>query len=275
MRISLILTTVVPFLIFTATDIARAADPQAVGRIIDTESGSITIHPVEHGSMVLQYGTITVYVDPVGGAGKYSKYARPDYILITDYHGDHFDLDTVKGLLSSKTRIVAPRTVLKDRSPSQRGSKASKVWKEDRKVKGLKDKMEILRNDSSAFFGRIDIKAIPMYNLAPDRARFHTKGRGNGYVINFDGMRVYISGDTEDIPEMRQLENIDVAFVCMNSPYTMEVEQAASAVLEFKPRNVLPFHYRNRDGTYSDLQKFKELVAEDPEIVVHLLDWYP
>ena len=73
---------------------------------------------------------------------------------------------------------------------------------------------------------------------------------------------------------MRALENIDVAFVCMNLPYTMEVEKAADAVLEFKPRVVIPYHYRGQGGL-SDLEKFREIVAKNPEIEVRLLDWYP
>ena len=108
-----------------------------------------------------------------------------------------------------------------------------------------------------------------MYNLAPARASFHAKGRGNGYVLTFGGKRIYLSGDTEDIPEMRSLKNIDVAFVCMNLPYTMTVDQAASAVREFRPKLVYPYHYRG-----SDLAKFKELVGESSGVEVRLRDWY-
>ena len=242
------------------------------GQIISSEAGSLTVYPIEHSTVVLQHDGTTVYVDPVGGSGKFSKYPRPDIILITDFHGDHLDWDTMEGVVSGKTRIFGPKVVVRERASRSVKPKQSKKPKE---LRGLKKKMEILINGSTAYLGGINIKAIPMYNISSDRARFHTKGRGNGYVIDFDGLRVYISGDTEDIPEMRQLVNIDVAFVCMNSPYTMEVEQAASAVLEFKPRNVIPFHYRSRDGTHSDVKKFSELVGEDPDIKVHLLDWYP
>ena len=114
-----------------------------------------------------------------------------------------------------------------------------------------------------------------MYNLREEALKFHEKGRGNGYVIENDGMRVYISGDTEDIPEMRNLKDIDVAFVCMNLPYTMTVESAASGVLDFKPTKVYPYHYRGTEGL-SDVAKFKELVNEgDAGIEVVQLDWYP
>jgi L-ascorbate metabolism protein UlaG (beta-lactamase superfamily) len=114
-----------------------------------------------------------------------------------------------------------------------------------------------------------------MYNLPENSDSRHTKGRGNGYVINFGGKNVYISGDTEDIPEMRHLKNIDVAFVCMNLPYTMDVNQAANAVLEFKPKIVYPYHYRGQEGL-SDVSAFKKLVNDgNKSIEVRLVNWYP
>jgi len=103
-----------------------------------------------------------------------------------------------------------------------------------------------------------------MYNLREEALKFHTKGRGNGYVLSINNERIYISGDTEDIPEMRNLKNIDKAFVCMNLPYTMTIESAASAVLDFKPKNVYPYHYRGTDGM-SDVDKFKTLVNRENE----------
>ena len=115
-----------------------------------------------------------------------------------------------------------------------------------------------------------------MYNL-PTAANkdFHTKGRGNGYVIERSGKRVYIAGDTAGIPEMRALKNIDIALVPMNLPYTMDVAEAAEAVLAFKPKQVFPYHYRGPDGL-ADISKFKELVnASNPKIEVVLLNWYP
>jgi L-ascorbate metabolism protein UlaG (beta-lactamase superfamily) len=112
-----------------------------------------------------------------------------------------------------------------------------------------------------------------MYNLTKERLNFHNKGRGNGYVLTINQKRIYISGDTEDIAEMRSLKNIDYAFICMNLPYTMTVEQAASAVMEFKPKVVIPYHYRGK-GMISDVQRFKHLVSKNKAIEVKLLDWY-
>jgi len=112
-----------------------------------------------------------------------------------------------------------------------------------------------------------------MYNMGANPR--HTKGRGNGYVLNIGGKNLYLSGDTEGIPEMKALKNIDVAFVCMNLPYTMDVKQAAEAVLAFKPKIVYPYHYRGQNGL-SDVNQFKELVnAGDKNIEVRLRNWYP
>ena len=101
-----------------------------------------------------------------------------------------------------------------------------------------------MKNGETSESNGISIEAIPMYNITRDRLRYHEKGRGNGYVLTLGDKRVYISGDTEDIPEMRVLKDIDVAFICMNLPYTMTVDQAADAVKEFKPGIVYPYHYR-------------------------------
>ena len=115
------------------------------------------------------------------------------------------------------------------------------------------------------------VKAMPMYNLPEADDSHHRKGRGNGYILTLGGKSVYISGDTEDIPEMRKLEKIDVAFVCMNLPYTMNIDQAASAVLEFKPKIVYPYHYRGQD-----IKSFQKLVnKKNKKIDVRLRDWYP
>jgi L-ascorbate metabolism protein UlaG (beta-lactamase superfamily) len=115
----------------------------------------------------------------------------------------------------------------------------------------------------------IAVEANPMYNLTPERLQYHPKGGGNGYVLTFGGKRVYIAGDTEDIPEMRQLRDIDVAFVPMNLPFTMTVAQAADAVREFKPKIVYPYHSRG-----SDLDEFARRVGTDVGVEVRVHNWY-
>jgi L-ascorbate metabolism protein UlaG (beta-lactamase superfamily) len=216
----------------------------------DKTADKIKFSPVKHGTMVIETSEVTIYVDPVGDIKAFETFPSPDIILITDIHGDHLDPDAVNALKQDKTVIIAPGAVV------------------DRLDEG-----EILNNGESKTITNVNIEAIPMYNLTEGRLKYHEKGRGNGYVISADNKRIYISGDTEDIKEMRNLKDIDYAFVCMNLPYTMSVEQAASAVLEMKPAVVLPYHYRGTEG-FSDIEKFKQLVSADENIEVRLLNWY-
>lgn len=218
--------------------------------------GGIQVQPVSHATMVITFNNKTFYIDPTGGSAAFNGLAKPDVILITDIHGDHNDPKTIDSVKTSNTIIVAPKAV------------AEKLLAIDQ------SKLIVLNNGDMSEQAGATITAIPMYNLPEDADARHTKGRGNGYVINFGGKNVYVSGDTEDIPEMRQLKNIDVAFVCMNLPYTMDVNQAASAVLEFKPKIVYPYHYRGQGGL-SDVSSFKKLVNDgDKSIDVRLVDWY-
>jgi len=133
----------------------------------------------------------------------------------------------------------------------------------------LKARTTALAGGESKSVSELKIEATPAYNLAPERAKFHAKGRGVGYVLTLGDKRVYLSGDTEDIPEMRALKNIDVAFLCMNLPYTMTVDQAAKAVREFRPKIVYPYHCRG-----SDLEQFKKLVGGDAGVEVRIREWY-
>ena len=126
-----------------------------------------------------------------------------------------------------------------------------------------------ISNGETKTIGDFQVEAIPMYNLTPARQQFHPKGRGNGYVVTYGGKRFYFSGDTEGIPEMKALRNIDVAFVCMNLPYTMTPEEAAVAVRAFHPAVVYPYHYSG-----SDTKAFAQAL-EGSGIDVRLRDWYP
>jgi len=220
---------------------------------IKTDKGDLTIIPVQHATFVMKWGDKTIFVDPTGGADAFKTHGPPSLILITDIHGDHFEPKTLEVVRAPKTTVIAP------------GAVAEKMGTE----KGV---VTVLANGETSTLGDIRIEAVPMYNLTPERKNNHTKGRGNGYVLTMGGKRIYISGDTEDIPEMRGLKNIDAAFVCMNLPYTMDVEHAADAVLAFKPKVVYPYHYRGKE--MSDVEKFKSLVAKDPSIEVRQLKWY-
>jgi len=221
------------------------------------EKAEVKIIPIEHATAVLEWNNITIYIDPVGGAEAFEGQKLPDLILITDIHGDHFSLETLEALNTSKAKIIVPQAVA-DKIPDN-----------------FIPILDVLDNGTSKERYGINIEALPMYNLREEALNFHTKGRGNGYVLNIGDQRLYFSGDTEDIPEMRALKNIDKAFVCMNLPYTMTPESAAAAVLEFKPKQVYPYHYRGRPDV-SDVSEFKKLVnAGNSDIEVVQLDWYP
>lgn len=221
---------------------------------IPAQNGAITVQPIQHGSVVLRWNGTTIYIDPVQPPEAYAEIDSPDIILITDIHGDHLNVEAIDSLDTENTVFVVPQAV------ADRLSETS-----------YRDQLVIINNGDSTEQGGIPIRAVPMYNLPESEESRHVKGRGNGYVLTLGDKQVYLSGDTEDIPEMRALENIDIAFVCMNLPYTMDVNQAASAVLDFEPAIVYPYHYRGQDT-----QRFKELVnAKNNNIDVRLRDWYP
>ena len=238
----------------TSDNVEETAD---ASKILKMKGDEIKITPIEHATAVIEWNDITIYIDPTGGSTAFKNQKKPDLILITDIHGDHFNKETLEAIDISKATFVVPQAVA-DEMPDE-----------------FADKLEILANGSSKELNGILIEAIPMYNLREEAKDFHVKGRGNGYILTIDKQRIYFSGDTEDIPEMRSLKNIDKAFVCMNLPYTMTVESAASAVLDFKPKQVFPYHYRGRPDV-SDVEMFKKLVdAGNQDIEVVQLDWYP
>lgn len=217
-----------------------------------TDNGEITIHPISHASLVMTVPGMVIYVDPVGGASAYEGMDPPDLVLVTHEHGDHYDAETLSAIVGDETRLLTNPAVYE-------------MLPED-----LKSKAEALANGESTTVGDLSIDAIPAYNTTEDRLQYHPEGRDNGYVLGIDGKRVYVAGDTEDIPEMRALENIDIAFVPMNLPYTMDVAQAASGVGAFAPTHVYPYHYND-----SDLDRFETLLAEEGvETEVVRGDWY-
>ncbi len=216
----------------------------------------VQVYPIHHSALALEWNMKYILVDPHGDPELYRDMQTPALVLITDIHGDHLDTITLRSLELSEARIFAPKAV-HDLLPAD-----------------LKDKAVVMNNGDVQEGIGIKIEAVPMYNMPDPNDARHPKGRGNGYVIDTGNERIYISGDTEDIPEMRSLKDIDIAFVCMNLPYTMTVEQAASAVLEFKPKSVYPYHYRGKDG-FSDVERFQQLVNDgDAAIEVRLEEWY-
>ncbi len=223
---------------------AVATDPQT----FPSSAGPVKITPLNHASTLIEAGGKVIYLDPAKPA-KLTGLPKADLVLITDIHGDHMDPDSIKEISKPDTEIISSAAV-------------------EQTVTSAKP----IANGETKTWQAWTIEAIPAYNLkrgpAPGKL-FHDKGRGNGYVLTYGGKRFYFSGDTEGVPEMRALKNIDVAFVCMNLPYTMPPDEAAEAVKAFHPKVVIPYHYRG-----SDLAVFQKGL-EGSGIEVRLLDWYP
>jgi len=239
--------------------VAEAAPaPAAADNVIATSMGDLVIDPIHHASMMLEWNGMNILVDPapppggvpdgVDATAEFAALPEPDLILVTDIHGDHLNADVLSAV-SGAAPIVAPQAVA------------------DELPEALQVMTQVVANGETVNVQGIDIEAVPMYNITEDRLMYHDPGRGNGYVLTLGDTRVYIAGDTEDIPEMRALTDIDVAFLPMNLPYTMTPEQAADAVVEFQPRIVYPYHYG-----MSDLNVFVANVGDASE--VRLLQWY-
>ena len=193
-----------------------------------TKSGKkVIIHCIKHASMRIQYDGLEIYVDPVGISIKpetdYSQLPKANLILITHEHRDHFDPEAIAILHSPATTTYLNQAVF-----------------------NLHHDGIALKNGQSINYRQdIKVEAVPAYNTTEGREQFHPKGRDNGYVLSLDGLHIYIAGDTEDIPEMAQLKDIDIAFLPCNQPYTMTIEQLVSAAKVIKPRVLFPYHYSN------------------------------
>lgn len=216
--------------------------------------GQVKVHPIQHASLILETPVGVIYVDPVGDGALYGGKPKPDLILITHEHGDHFNAETLAGLAGEATLMITNPAVYATLSAEMQGNATQ------------------IANGENTSFSEMAIDAIGAYNLDPEKQKFHPKGRDNGYVLTMGDFRIYISGDTEDVPEMRALKNIDLAFVCMNLPFTMPAAAAADAVREFKPTNVYPYHYRGRDGGTQDPEVFAKLVGDAAN--VKMGGWY-
>ncbi|HEV7892064.1 MAG TPA: MBL fold metallo-hydrolase [Pyrinomonadaceae bacterium] len=212
-----------------------------------SEVGDIRVTAITHASFQLEYGGRVIHVDPTS-AGDYSATKQADLVLVTDIHQDHLDPSAIAKVRKAGAPVVAPAAA------------ADKI-----------ENPTVIANGETKTVAGIQIEAVPMYNLqrgpAPGQL-FHTKGRGNGYVLTLGARRVYIAGDTECTDEMRALKDIDAAFVPMNLPYTMPPAEAAACVKAFKPKVVFPYHYRGQNP-----EEFREALKGEP-IEVRLLKWY-
>ena len=212
-----------------------------------TAMGDLEITFIGHGSVMFTYRGMVIHVDPFSRVADYSKLPKADVILITHEHGDHLDLKALENVRTQKTILILTETCAAT-------------------VKGG----IVMKNGDVKTVGGLQIEAVPAYNLVHMRSAgvpYHPKGIGNGYVITFHEKRVYIAGDTENIPQMKQLQNIDCAFLPMNLPYTMTPEMAAEAAKAFKPKILYPYHYGD-----TDTSKLLELMKDTPEVDIRIRD---
>ena len=216
--------------------------------VVKTAGGDLEITVIGHASLMFSFGEKIIHIDPFSDLADYSKLPQADMILLTHEHRDHLDLKALDRLRTDTTKII-----LTEKCAQQ--------------IKGG----TIMQNGDVKTVDGLKIEAIPAYNLVHMRSEgvpYHSKGDGNGYVITFGDKRIYVAGDTENTPEMKQLKDIDCAFLPMNLPYTMTPEMVADAAKAFKPKVLYPYHYHFGK---TDLPKLVELMKDTPEVEVRIL----
>lgn len=212
---------------------------------IEIAGGPLEIFCIGHGTLMMVHDGRTIHIDPWSRLADYSALPDADLILVTHDHGDHLDEDAIAEVRTSSTIVIGTEAV----------------------CERLRGCQQMLNGETLEAVG-VQIEAVPAYNiehLRPSGEPYHPKGRGNGYVLNFRGTRVYVAGDTESTPEMKALEDIDVAFLPMNLPYTMTPEMVADAARAIRPAILYPYHYGDTDP-----QRLVDLLAEDETIEVRI-----
>jgi L-ascorbate metabolism protein UlaG (beta-lactamase superfamily) len=197
--------------------------------IHSTSAGDLSISFLGHGSLLMFFNGMNIYVDVFGEVADYSKLPKADIVLFTHEHSDHLDPKALAAVRTDETILVHTKACSKE-------------------ITGGVE----MRNGAVLMVEGILVEAVPAYNLIhtrKDGQLFHPKGIGNGYILNFGDTRVYIAGDTENIPEMKELQDIAIAFLPMNLPYTMTPEMVAEVANAFRPRILYPYHYGNTDVT--------------------------
>ena len=210
-----------------------------VDKMEAADGKSLEILCIQHGSLGINYNGYQIYVDPVGEYADYTKLPKADVILITHHHSDHLDAAAVEMVRKPGMVIVANAEVGAQLPEAQ--------------IMGNGDEL-----NPTPY---LSVKAVPAYNTTEGHLQFHPQGRDNGFVLTLGGTKIYVAGDTENIPEMAELEGIDIAFLPVNQPYTMTPEQAADAVRMVQPKICYPYHYGLTDMA-TDLESLKALLAD-------------
>ena len=219
------------------------------GDHLSTTNGDVVMQPRTHATILLSWQDKTIYVDPTNTTA-YTGVPKADLILITHAHSDHFNTAAINAVRGTNAVIVVSQDVYNQLTSPQ------------------KSIARVLAYGASTNLFGVDVQAVPAYNS------YHPFGTGNGYVLTIGGRRLFVSGDTGNTVEMRALTNIDVAFVCMNQPYTMTVSEATNAVSAFHPKVVYPYHYRDQNGALGNATTFKQWLRPNLRIEVRLRNWY-
>lgn len=193
-----------------------------------------------HASFSIEFDNKFIYIDPVGAFGNFASQPKADIILITHLHDDHLDKDAIEVLSKNDTVIISTETAIAE----------------------LGSGMIMANGDKTEIGNYLGIEAIAAYNTTEGRDKFHPNtGRDNGYILTLGGSRIYISGDTEPTPEMAAIEGVDVAFLSVNQPYTMTVEQAVNAVKRLHPTVFYPYHYGQTEYN-TDIEKLQKELTD-------------
>ena len=194
-----------------------------------TKSGkTVRFHALMHACIRIEFDGKEIQIDPVQKLGNrtvdYAAMPKADYIFVTHEHGDHYDANAIKQLSADKTQLIM-----------------------NKRCADMYGAGKVMQNGDKLLLADVSVEAVPAYNTTEGHTQFHPKGRDNGYILTIDGLRIYIAGDTEDIPEMSWVKNIDIAFLPCNQPYTMTPDQLVRAAKIIKPKVLFPYHYGQTD----------------------------
>lgn len=218
-----------------------------------SDNGNITVSQVQQMSVVIETPGGVIYTDPTGGKSRYDGHPAPDLILISHEHHEHYDADTLDELVGDDTRLVVPPFVM-EQLPAKLRSKAIP-----------------LANGMATAPGAIRIEAIAAYGLTGESAQWHPKGRGNGYVVNIDGRRIYIAGSSDAVSEMRQLKDIDIALLPLYPPYALGVNDAIEAVSSFKPKVTYIYQYNSARTRDEFVEKMRKNNPSGTRVIAHAI----
>jgi|SRR3972149_2164584 len=215
---------------------------------IHTTGGTLEMVFIGHGTLLFKFNNLVIHIDPVSGEANYSVLPKADIILVTHQHGDHFDISAIHKILKENTKVILTEKCFEN-------------------AEDLINTIILKNGENTDIYG-ISIEAVPAYNIKHMRSAgnpFHPKGEGNGYILTFGDKKVYIAGDTENTPEMKTLQDIDIAFLPMNLPYTMAPEMVADAAKAFRPKILYPYHFGN-----TKVEKLAELLKDEEGIEVRI-----